>query len=78
MLSLVLVTSLLTGCGSTVYKTQLEVYCPPIRTYTPEFNERLALEIESLPSDNTALEEALSDYIALRDKIRACTLNETK
>ena len=78
MTSLVIVTSLLAGCGTTVYRTEAQLYCPPIRTYDPAFNEQLISEIESLPSTSTALEEALSDYIALRDKIRACTIERDK
>ena len=70
--------TLLSGCASTVYKTELEVYCPPLKQYPQEFNEQLATEIESLPSDDTALVEALSDYIALRDKIRACIKERDK
>jgi len=42
--------------------------------YDSQFNNRLADEIESIPvtDGNTAVVEALSDYAALRDKIRAC------
>ena len=64
--------SLLTGCVSTVYKTELEVYCPPIKQYSEAFNNRLADEIENLPQDSEAIEEAISNYIVLRDKLRAC------
>ena len=80
MLPLVIVTSLLSGCASTVYKTELEVYCPPIVEYNGEFNNKLLDEIESLPvSDgHQAIVEALSDYAALRDKIRACVEERNK
>ena len=64
--------NLLIGCAKTVYKTEIEVYCPPIKTYTQEFNHRLADEIDGLPKDSTAIDEAISNYILLRDKIRAC------
>lgn len=70
----------LSGCASTVYKTELEVYCPPIVAYKPEFNSRLADEIESLPdtNGNPAIVDALSDYASLRDKIRACQKERDK
>jgi hypothetical protein len=64
----VLLALFLTGCAQT---TALEVYCPPMREYSRDFNSRLANEIESLPS-GTAIEEALSDYVQQRDLIRRC------
>jgi len=65
---------LLTGCANTAYKTEVEVYCPPIAEYDDAFNYKLLDEIESLPDTygHPAIVEALSDYAALRDKIRAC------
>jgi hypothetical protein len=68
--------TLLTGCAGAVYKTEVEVYCPPIVEYNDEFNVKLLDEIESLPETdgNPAVVEALSDYAALRDKIRACKI----
>ena len=65
--------ALLVGCGETVYRTQLEIYCPSIKQYTPEFNNKLADEIESLPADSTAVEEAIKNYTYLRDRLRRCT-----
>jgi hypothetical protein len=64
--------TLLTACASTVYKTEVEVYCPSIKIYSEAFNNRLADEIEDLPTDSQAIGEAISNYIVLRDKIRAC------
>ena len=64
--------TLLTACATTVYKTELEIYCPSIKIYPEEFNNRLADEIEDLPADSQAIGEAISNYIVLRDKIRAC------
>lgn len=80
MLPLVLVTSLLSGCASTVYKTELEIYCPDIVNYDRQFNDRLLDEIESIPPSDghSAIVEALSDYAALRDKIRACVKERDK
>lgn len=71
---LAIALSFLSGCASTVYKTELEIYCPNIVEYDKEFNNRLADEIESLPETdgNPAIVDALSDYASLRDKIRAC------
>lgn len=71
---LVIVTSYLSGCASTAYKTELEVYCPSVVEYDSEFNNKLADEIESLPetNGNPAIVDALSDYASLRDRIQAC------
>jgi hypothetical protein len=63
---------LLSGCANTVYKTEVEVYCPTIKIYPEDFNNRLADEIEDLPADSQAISEAISNYIVLRDKVRAC------
>ncbi len=71
--------TLLTGCGTTVYKTQVEVYCPTLIEYPVEFNNGLADELEAIPEEqikNTT--EALSDYVALRDEIRACIKQRDK
>ena len=64
--------TLLNGCATAVYKTEVEVYCPSIKSYSEAFNNRLADEIEDLPADSQAIGEAISNYIVLRDKIRAC------
>jgi len=79
-LPLVLVMSLLSGCASTVYKADLEIYCPDIVNYDRRFNDRLLDEIESIPPSDghSAIVEALSDYAALRDKIRACVKERDK
>ena len=67
---------LLTGCAKTVYRTQLEIYCPQIAQYDERFNNQLADELESLPATSTAIDEAVKNYIYLRDRIRRC--NEEK
>lgn len=67
-------TILLSGCATTVYKTVVEPYCPPIKNYSEAFNNRLADEIENLPPDSRAIEEAISNYAVLRDKLRACEI----
>jgi hypothetical protein len=70
----------LSACASTVYKTELEIYCPNITGYNRVFNDKLADEIESLPdtNGNPAIVDALSDYASLRDKIRACQKERDK
>ena len=67
---------LLTGCAQTVYKTNLEIYCPQIKQYDERFNTQLADELETLPATSTAIDEAVKNYIYLRDRIRRC--NEEK
>ena len=70
---LLLIVSLsLTGCAETVYRTQLEIYCPSLKQYSEDFNNKLADELEKLPSDSRAIEEAMGNYIYLRDRIRRC------
>ena len=79
-ISLVLLPILLTGCAGAVYKTEVEVYCPPIVEYNEDFNNKLIDEIESLPETDggPAIVEALSDYAVLRDKVRACKKERDK
>lgn len=67
--------TLLTACANTVYKTEVEVYCPSIKQYSMDFNHRLADELDALPEDSKAIDQAISNYIVLRDKIRACEEN---
>lgn len=69
---------LLTACGGTVYRTSLEVYCPSIKDYSPDYNQQLATEVEELPSKNSAIETAIQDYAALRDDIRVCRTEKDK
>ncbi len=77
MLLLIALVSL-SGCAETVYRTQLEIYCPSIKQYSEDFNNKLADELESLPSDSRAIEEAMSNYIYLRDRIRRCEEEKDK
>ena len=69
---------LLTGCAGTVYRTKLEIYCPPMAEYSHEYSQKLAEEIDSLPASATALETALIDYVNLRDRLRACDEEKDK
>jgi len=73
---LLIVLASLVGCEKTVYRTQLEIYCPQIKQYDERFNNQLADELESLPPETEAIDEALKNYIYLRDRIRRC--NEEK
>ena len=64
--------ALLTGCAETVYKTKLEVYCPPMEQYSPTWNQALADELDALEDDYTSIPMAIADYAKLRDRIRMC------
>ena len=68
----------LTGCAKTVYRTQLEIYCPQIKQYDERFNNQLADELDRLPASNTAIDEAVKNYIYLRDRIRRCEEEKDK
>jgi hypothetical protein len=77
--TILLIASLsLTGCAQTVYRTQLEIYCPQIKQYDDRFNAQLANELESLPAGATAIDEAVKNYIYLRDRIRRCEEEKDK
>jgi|TARA_R110000782_G_scaffold52527_2_gene112531 hypothetical protein len=54
------------------------VYCPSIKDYSSDYNQRLAIEVEELPSKNSAIETAIQDYAALRDDIRVCRTEKDK
>jgi len=43
-----------------------------LKQYDERFNNQLADEIESLPAEATAIDEAVKNYIYLRDRIRRC------
>ena len=47
------------------------VVCPPVRTWTPEFQERVAAELAAAPK-KTALVRVVGDAITDRDMARAC------
>lgn len=57
---------LLAGC-STIDASP----CPPLKTYTPEQNEQLAQELDTLPGDAITI-DVIADYMLLRDQVRAC------
>lgn len=68
----------LTGCAETVYRTDLEIYCPPIENYSEDFNEALAAELDVLDEAYEAIPEVVTDYILLRDRIRQCDAEKEK
>lgn len=65
-------TVFLTGCAGTVYRTQVEVYCPPLEQYSQEWNHTLADELDGLPEGYHNIPMAIADYAKLRDRIRRC------
>ena len=56
----------ITACSATPHAV-----CPPLKEYPESFHSRLANEIEAMPADSATV-EAIGDYIALRDSVRAC------
>jgi hypothetical protein len=64
--AIVVLALALAGCGSRIVTT-----CPPVVTYAPEFQDRLAAELAPLP-EGSAMLRVIEDYIALRDQLRAC------
>jgi hypothetical protein len=67
----------LIGCG-TVYRTQLEAYCPAVVVYSDEFKTGLSTELDSLPRQSTYVLTAVGDYIALRDTLAVCASEREK
>jgi hypothetical protein len=45
--------------------------CPPVKDYPKAFVNQLGAELSVLPA-GTAIEDAIKDYIQLRDQVRAC------
>lgn len=61
------VLSLLTACAGA--SSDPAVVCPPVRTYSKEFQNKLADEIEAAPAD-AAFPIAIQDYGVVRAQIR--------
>jgi len=78
ILPLILGVALLTGCAETVYRTDLEIYCPPVKQYSEDFTEILAVELDVLDEAYEAIPEVVTDYILLRDRIRQCNAEKEK
>jgi len=68
----------LSGCARPVFRTQLEIYCPSLNTYSDQFNQQLADELERLPEDNWAIPEAMFGYVKLRDRVKSCEEEKKK
>lgn len=68
----------LTGCAETVFRADLQVYCPPLAQYSPEWNQALADELDALEDDYTSIPMAIADYAKLRDRIRTCEAQKEK
>lgn len=49
-----------------------------MKQYSQEFNNRLADELERLPQSESAIPEAVKNYIYLRDRIRRCEAERDK
>ena len=65
---LLLALSLLTGC-ETVGSDTCQLL--PLKAYGPIFSMGLADEVQAAPA-NAVWPMALTDYVALRDAVRAC------
>ena len=71
----------LASCGQTVFRTNLEVYCPTIKEYPEEFSFDLADEIVDAQEGGFEMPltmEVVEDYRLLRDKIEACQKEASK
>lgn len=66
---LVIATLSLTACATA--PSRPSIVCPPVAAYDRAFQARLADEIQRLPP-GAALEQAMLDYVRLRDQARAC------
>lgn len=69
--ALSIVTICCAGCASAGYNAEPNL-CPPLKSYSKDFVDRLANEIADLPHDTT-LVTVVADYWVLRAQIRACT-----
>jgi len=67
-LAAVLILSACVGDAPPISTTMI---CPQLSQYSPEFRNKLADEIDKLPT-GSALGQAMTDYRRLRDDIRAC------
>lgn len=70
VIGLALAMSLLTGCATA--RSSPVVVCVPVATYSPEFLNRAADELDHLPADS-ALEQMIADYQTMRAQARACS-----
>lgn len=73
---LVIATSWLTGCATASFDHNGMAACPPVVTYSGEFQARVAQELALLP-DGSAVVEMMSDYAVMRDQARVCSGSAT-
>ena len=67
--------SSLISCGKVAYRTNLEVYCPTLKSYPEDFGMQLAdelVEAEEYGVDLPLTIETIEDYQILRKKVEAC------
>ena len=69
LIALLAVPLLLSGCASTFTKNGS--ICPPLVPYSPEFQDKAAAELASLPPA-PHIDTLLQDYAMTRDQLRAC------
>lgn len=67
--ALAIITSLLSGCATSVSEPRIATVCPPVVEYARE--ARAAAEIDLLP-ESSAIAVLLSDYAVMREQARAC------
>lgn len=69
LLSIVILMPLLTGCDEATFR----YLCPQLRKYTPEFQAKVAKELENA---GPATKVLISDYGQLRDACRTLEANK--
>jgi hypothetical protein len=67
--------ALILACSLAGCSTVPHVVCLPLKERTPEFNERLASELDQLPPEAATI-DAIAELISLRDQIRACRASQ--
>ncbi len=70
LMGLALAMSLCAGCATRGSESG-RFLCPPLRTYSAAFNEKLAAELAAAP-EGSPLVEAITDYFVLRRQVAAC------
>jgi hypothetical protein len=64
LLSVALLMTPLEGCQTVIFRSR----CPPLRSYTADFQKQAAKE---LPKSGSAVQEMVTDYGQFRDACRA-------
>ena len=79
MIRILLMSLILCGCATSYERASsapsqqpiIKVQCPPIKTYSPDFEKSLSAAVADLSANNPII-TAMADYGALRSAIRAC------